>query len=329
MHSYYVSWWNVENLFDEEDALALGRRSEKIQRTIKNDVAGWTPELRDQKISQLASVIAEMNNGVGPDLLGICEVENRFVIDRLVGAINHKLASPRNYQVIHADTADARGIDVAFVYDSALLEVPVEDSVFYHVVIRRTATRDIVQVTFKTKTDPARTFVVFGNHWPSRSGGQYESAGYRAVAGETLAYWHQRVLDVVGPDTPVLVAGDFNDEPFDPSIVTHALSTRQRATVTGSRETPRLWNLMWPIVGIPEGSFYYDNEPNMLDQFLVNKNMASEDAPLRAEPASVHIIKPSGNADPCRPIRFGIGQHANKDGFSDHFPIAMTLTLAD
>jgi Endonuclease/Exonuclease/phosphatase family len=331
MHSYYVAWWNVENLFDEENAFQLGRRSEKVHRMIKNDVVGWTPELRDRKISQLASVIAEMNTGVGPDLLGVCEVENRFVIDLLVEAINKKLVSPRKYEVIHADTSDARGIDVAFVYDSTLLEVPEprQNSVFNHVVIRRTATRDIVQVTFKTKTDPAHTLVVFGNHWPSRSGGQYESAGYRAVAGETLAYWHQRVLEVVGPDTPVLVAGDFNDEPFDQSMVTHALSTRQRSTVTASREKPRLWNLMWPIEGIPEGSFYYDNEPNMLDQFLVNKNMAVENAPLGADPTLVHIFKPNGNAHPDRPIPFGRGKKLNEDGFSDHFPITMTLTLGE
>jgi thymidylate synthase len=64
MRSYYVAWWNVENLFDEEDAVALGRRTDKVFRTIKNDIAGWTPELRDRKIDQLASIIAQMNNGM-------------------------------------------------------------------------------------------------------------------------------------------------------------------------------------------------------------------------------------------------------------------------
>jgi hypothetical protein len=68
---------------------------------------------------------------------------------------------------------------------------------------------------------------VFGNHWPSRSGGQFESEGYRAIAGETLSYFHQRVLEVHGPQAPVLAMGDFNDEPFDPSLVRHAISTRQ------------------------------------------------------------------------------------------------------
>ena len=60
------------------------------------------------------------------------------------------------------------------------------------------------------------------------SDGQFESSGYRQIAGETLSFFHQRVLEVHGPDTPVLAMGDFNDEPFDISLVTHALSTRQR-----------------------------------------------------------------------------------------------------
>jgi Endonuclease/Exonuclease/phosphatase family len=73
---------------------------------IKNDIAGWTPQLRDRKIEQLASVIATMNTGLGPDLLGVCEVENRFVVDRHVDAVNATLPTPRSYAVVHADTGD-------------------------------------------------------------------------------------------------------------------------------------------------------------------------------------------------------------------------------
>jgi predicted extracellular nuclease len=65
-----------------------------------------------------------MNTGQGPDLLGVCEVENRFVIDRLVERVNAKLAAPRSYAVVHADTDDLRGIDVAFIYDDTLFRVP-------------------------------------------------------------------------------------------------------------------------------------------------------------------------------------------------------------
>ena len=124
MREYHVAWWNLENLFDEENAVALGRRTDKVFRAIEGDIAGWTPQVRDRKIDQLATVIAAMNTGQGPDLLGVCEVENRFVVERLVEAVNAVLPSPRSYAVVHADTDDARGIDVAFIYDDTLLEVP-------------------------------------------------------------------------------------------------------------------------------------------------------------------------------------------------------------
>jgi hypothetical protein len=55
------------------------------------------------------------------------------------------------------------------------------------------------------------------------------------------------------------------------------------------RENPLLWNLMWPIVGLSDGSFYFDNQLNMLNQFLINKNMATGDAPLKADPTTMQI----------------------------------------
>jgi len=324
--TYYLAWWNVENLFDEEHA-PPSRRSEKVLRTIKNDIAGWTPELRDRKIAQLASVIVQMNDGNAPDLLGVCEVENRFVLDALVDAVKGLLPT-RSYDVVHADTSDARGIDVAFLYDPELFEAP-PGEVFHHVVMRRNATREIVQVNFRTTL--GRTWSVFGNHWPSRSGGTFESAGYRHIAGETLSYFHQRALAVHGPETPVLAMGDFNDEPFDTSLVTHALSTRQRRKVVEALTVPRLWNLMWPTLGATQnGTFYFDNQPNLLDHFLVNKNLASQQDPLQVHDGTVGILQfeetiSTGRYPRPRPFG-GMGKPVDPDGFSDHFPIAVQVT---
>jgi hypothetical protein len=114
-----------------------------------------------------------------------------------------------------------------------------------------------------------------------------------------------------GPQTPVLAMGDFNDEPFDTSLVRHALTTRQRAKVTSAREEPLFWNVMWPIVGAPDGSFYFDNQPNMLDQLLVNKNMAIGDAPIRVDPTTAQILRPPAMVNPDvypKPIRRRNGQ---------------------
>lgn len=327
---YYVAWWNLENLFDEENA-PLSRRPDKVKRAIGNDIVGWTPALRDRKIDQLASVIAQMNGGAGPDLLGVCEVENRFVLELLVAELEQRLAG-RSYGIAHADTDDARGIDVAFLYDTSAFEVPPNET-FFHVIMRRNATRELVQVNFRTKPG-GRTWSVFGNHWPSRSGGQFESAGYRHIAGETLAYFHQRALEVHGPLTPVLAMGDFNDEPFDVSLVTHALSTRQVNRVLNA-EIPLLWNLVWPLMGgrtgQPDGTFYFQNQPNMLDQFLVNQAM-TEQSPIHVDEASVEILRFPGmtdDGDYPRPVPFGgMGQRVNENGFSDHFPIGVRVTEA-
>lgn len=324
--TYYVAWWNVENLFDEENS---PRRSEKLQRVIGRDLVGWTAARRDRKIAQLASVIAQMNSGAGPHLLGVCEVENRFVLDLLVTALGGLLPN-RNYQIVHADTKDERGIDVAFLYDHEVLTAPAKE-VFFHVVMRRKATRELVQVNFKT--DKNRTWSVFGNHWPSRSGGQFESAGYRAIAGETLSYFHQRVLEVHGSATPAFAMGDFNDEPFDASLTVHALSTRQRQRVMEA-DDPRLWNLSWSVIGDPpDGTFYFNDEPNLLDQFLVNKNMTREDSLLTADVKTLEILRFPGTFSTGkyqRPKPFGgMGKPVDENGYSDHFPIGMQITESD
>ncbi|MDD7969308.1 endonuclease/exonuclease/phosphatase family protein [Actinomycetospora lemnae] len=322
--SYYVAWWNLENLFDEENA-PPERRPDKVKRAIGEDIRGWTPAVRDRKVAQLASVIAQMNHAQGPDLLGVCEVENRFVLDLLVDAV-HQLLPDRSYAVVHADTQDARGIDVAFLHETTLL-TPGE--VFFHVVMRRNATRDIVQVDFTTAA--GTKLVAFGNHWPSRSGGQYESAGYRHIAGETLAYFHQRALEVLGPDTPAIAMGDFNDEPFDTSLSIHALATRQHQKVVDA-DNPYFWNLMWPLAGAPDGSFYYQGVPNQLDQFLVNKNMIGTAARISVQPGSVEILRyPDTFEGKYRKPRMfgGMGKKVDQHGYSDHFPIGLTLTEAD
>jgi Endonuclease/Exonuclease/phosphatase family len=80
------------------------------------------------------------------------------VVNRLVERVNASLPAPRSYEVVHADTGDARGIDVAFIYDDTLFQVslPLAESVFFHVVMRRNATREIVQVNFNTTTAAQR-----------------------------------------------------------------------------------------------------------------------------------------------------------------------------
>lgn len=319
---YHFAFWNLENLFDIEGS---PRREEKVARAIGSSIKGWTQALLDRKISQLSSIIRQMNGGHGPDMFGMAEVENEYVVNLLKDAL---APLGRNYKYIHHDTPDRRGIDVAFIYDDDLFEVPPGESVFSHTVMRRTATRDILQVNFRTRRKNT-FFVVMGNHWPSRSGGEEHSAGYRAIAGETLAYFHQRVLDIYGATTPVLALGDFNDEPFNVSLVDYALAVREHKNVTYARN-PVFLNLMWPLMGNAIGSLYFDNAPNLLDQILANRNLIKTDAALKAIPESAKVInfpEMIAKGRYPKPIPFGgMGKKVNQNGYSDHFLVEATLT---
>jgi hypothetical protein len=206
--------------------------------------------------------------------------------------------------------------------------LPLEDNVFSHFVLRRTATRDILQVTFQTVAHQ-RQLIVLGNHWPSRSGGQAESEAYRAMAGETLAYFHQRVLEVKGDTTPVLAMGDFNDEPFNTSLVNYALSQRVPSIVLKG-QNPYFLNLMWALTGKGLGTLYFDR-PNMLDQFLINRNWIKSTSRFKVNPDTANIVKLAPMVDKKgQPIPFGgMGKPVNQNGFGDHFPFELVITEAD
>ena len=314
---YYVAFWNLENLFDIEGS---PHRSEKVQRVIRESVKNWTQDKLDRKVSQLASIILQMNDNRGPDILGVCEVENEYVMTLLIQALD---GLGRNYAIVHHDTEDQRGIDVGIIYDADLFSVEAQ---FNHFVMRRTATRDILQVNFFTPQ--GRRIVVIINHWPSRLGSESQSQVYRAIAGETLAYFHERIVEVVGSDTPVLAMGDFNDEPFDRSLEDYALSTRSQTKVVKAKN-PLFLNLMWPLMGEGLATYYYDNMPCFLDQFLANKNLVRQNASIRVLQDSVEVLRfPEmvGTGIYPIPISFGgMGKDLNLNGFSDHFPIAVTV----
>ncbi|HEY7772920.1 MAG TPA: endonuclease, partial [Marinagarivorans sp.] len=159
--TYTLAWWNLENLFDVEHSTA---RPEWLQRALANELAGWSDAVLAQKIRQLAKVICAMNNRQGPDILGVCEVESKGVINKLINQLD---LPGRHYGVVHADTQDKRGIDTALIYDKHRFSVD-KHAVFNHVVLKRNATRDILQATFKT--NKGNEFVVIANHWPSRRG---------------------------------------------------------------------------------------------------------------------------------------------------------------
>lgn len=346
MPDYLVAFWNVENLFGPENH---PHRIPWVAEDLGSDLVGWTPALYQKKLDQLAKIIRQMNDGTGPDILGVCEVEDHYVLADLVTTLTPLLPG-RSYGVVHA-TANLsfRGIDTAFVFDQSLFTVD-PTLVFNHFVMRRTGTRDILQATFKSVAS-GKKLVVMANHWPSRYGGAgaQASAGFRATAGETLSYWHKRIREEApaGTRTPVLALGDMNDDPWDLSLTINAYATRERGDVERAT-SERFYNFTWEYLLTPvtdkdgngrvlEGTLYYDNNGNLFDQILADRPLLdSGQSDFKVIDGSAGIIAFQEMVSHLKgegPIRFGLPKgdadsNVNVDGFSDHFPVGILVREA-
>jgi predicted extracellular nuclease len=338
--TYHISFWNLENLFAPED---FPQREPWLVSAVRSALKGWGEDLFQRKITQLASIIAQLSNNAGPDILGVCEVENRFVLDVLTTAVNGMLPG-RNYGVVHADnTLDQRGIDTAFIFDQNVFSVD-PATVFSHFVMRRTGTRDITQATFRANS--GHELVAMCNHWPARSGSAIETAGFRATAGETLSYWHERIREELGDDTAIIALGDFNDDPFDNSIRYNANAWSERGDVERSRSA-RFYNLAWNYhsqqvtdhrgnARVIDGTLYYRNNGSVFDQILVNRSLLTGEGGLAIEESSAGIDAFPPMVDHrvnYGPIRFGLpkgnpSSNVNQDGFSDHFPVSVIVAAS-
>jgi len=312
----FIAFWNVENLFDAESA----DRPEKLRRMIGKDLTGWNDALLDSKLGQLSKIIRSMNSGAGPDILGVCEAENRNVLIKLTKKIFSE--GGRKYQVAHADASDNRGVDVAFLYDPNIAGTS-PDKMFQHWIIKRYATRELFQVNFAID---GRTIVVVGNHWPARSAGQYESEPYRMTAGETLSYYIERIQQELGDDVAIIVLGDFNDEPFSRSITEYALSLNDRRRMTEGKN-PYLLNLMWPILASGAGSYVYEGQWYMLDQIMVSRGVVNGNCGWQLQgDAQIEAVTLMSYPKKIGPRRFGIkSSERDTAGFSDHYPVSVTL----
>ncbi|HEY3010803.1 MAG TPA: endonuclease/exonuclease/phosphatase family protein [Micromonosporaceae bacterium] len=351
MGTIRVAWWNLQNLFDTDD--------DPISTDLEFTVAkGWTPEAYAAKKANLAAVLGTLTADGPPELLGVAEVEGDDVFAELlddVGEPNLRVARDPE------GTSDLRGIDVSVAYDQRKLTVVAQRT---HVVNLRYPTRDIFEVVFSVN-DTGDRLVVLASHWPSRRLGRYESEPSRIAVAENVAYLvrnHVRFdaatylqlrdagdIDAVRRrwETPILLMGDFNDEPLDRSVVNNLQASSERDRVAGPTNdidgfatepaaytgaNTFLYNPMWSFLpGEQSGTFFLDsttteafaNRYQVLDQFVVSRGLLTEPG-LRLDPASVRIIDDARVATPAkRPRGF---DRATKHGTSDHLPITATLS---
>ncbi len=327
MKKHTIFWWNLENLFDVETS---PDRPDWLQKRLKNELKGWSQQVLQKKINNLVSVMQRINDGKGPDILGVCEVENENVMQRLMQTL--KAAVNRNYVVRHHDTADARGIDIAFIYDAAMYQD--DGQLFSHHVMKRNATRELLQINLTTRDH--HELIVIGNHWPSRSGGQYESEPFRIMVAETLGYWIDRIVEIKGKNIAVVLMGDFNDEPFNRSIKDYLKASHAKPVVLNSISN-RVHNLMYDFYGGKQGTYVYGNAIHVLDQFIVSRGIASLSAlyPFKVDGVDIVAFPEMEKGRYHAPVKFGRPSKKgtrdgyNEQGFSDHFPIVLTLKEAE
>jgi len=350
-----IFWWNVENMYDyHDDSLTMD------DDFTPGGLMHWTYAKFRMKLNHIAKVILasgeqkisggndntmsgsgfEMKNIDGrwkpPGIIGLCEVENRYVLNKLV--FDSPLASVK-YRIIHRDSPDPRGIDVAFLYREQVFKpvytewIPVR---FPFDSINRT--RDILYV--KGILAGVDTVHFFLNHWPSRRGGEVESAPKRKVVAEILRakvdsiFQHGQFANggwqLANDSVPyIFIMGDFNDEPEDASIV-RILGARP---VVDTSHMDGLINLMYPKWGMA-GSHKYQGHWSFLDQVIVSGSFLRRSGNFTIDPQSVVIFSPDFLVEPdgrylgMKPRRTLAGPRY-LGGFSDHLPVITDIKVRE
>jgi predicted extracellular nuclease len=307
-----VAFYNVENLFDTlDDPLTMDEDftpSGKLQ---------WNSQKYAEKLMRISEVI-DMMPGELPVFVGLCEIENRSVLEDLVRQpILNATPQNANYEIIHANSPDERGIDAAALYDaSRLKDVRFE---YYTISLpdpKDPNTRDILHVTGKMGNDVLHFFV---NHWPSRSGGQAESEPNRIAVARLLKTKVDMVM-AENANAKIVIMGDLNDHPNDKSVY-EELGAKEIPTVT-------LFNHMYAIHNSGKGSYFYKGEWGALDQMITSQGLMQSSG-WHVDMESAGVLRDDkilfyDKEGIARPSRSYAGD-SYKGGYSDHLPVFLKL----
>lgn len=288
----------------------------------------WNYEKYTAKLQQLAKVINQIGReetGTAPVIVGLSEVETKKVVEDLA---NQPILQPYNYGVIHFNSFDARGIDLALMYQKNRFEVTVAKP--YPIFIynqssgRRIYTRDILRVSGYLDGEEI-TFLV--NHWPSRSGGEKISRPNRVESARVM----KSIIDEIkseNPNAKIIAMGDFNDDPVDVSI-------KKTLNTVGDKNKVKKDDIYNPMEIIykrrGDGTLAYRDAWNLFDQFIVTGTLVEKDKNYDSYKIfKTEIYNPSYLRTPEGqykgfPYRMYGGNTFYPNGYSDHFPIYTIL----
>lgn len=335
MHT--VAFYNFENLFDT------------IKDPVNYDeeytpVKGWTSKNYKKKLQNLSKVISELGTSDmqknAPVLIGACEVENRGVLEDL---IKQPKIADLGYNIIHFDSPDKRGIDVALLYQGKYFtptsytniplyiykdmlddkkgkkeeEVETDDIAQTEGVSKRVYTRDQLLVTGLLDGEEINVIV---NHWPSRSGGEKRSSPYREAAGRL----NRKIIDSlykINPNAKIITMGDLNDDPVNKSVKKEIGAVAKREDI----KPLGMYNPMEKMYKAGEGTLGYRDAWNLFDQIMLSEPLVRKDYSTWTYYKAGRFIKPYliQNEGPWKgyPKRNSNGV----PGYSDHFPVYVYL----
>ena len=308
-----VGFYNLENLFD-----TINQPDVNDEEFTPDGSNLYTPLVYRDKLGKLEQVLSDIGTDFTPDglsVFGVAEIENESVLKDLA---NQPKLKPRRYQIVHYNSPDERGIDVALMYNPKYLKVIYSHSL--NVPLKNSNgtprhTRDVLYVYGMYNGEPMHFFV---NHWPSRRGGEEASAPARASAASVS----KRVIDSlmkIDPQTKVFVMGDLNDDPTSPSV----------AKVLGAKgeiksvKDGELYNPWVDFINRGIGTLAYNDSWNLFDQIILSSGfLKKEQKGFFFHAAHIFnkqfMVTKTGRYKGY-PMRTFDGNIYN-GGYSDHFP---------
>ena len=319
---YKVMFYNLENFFD-----TINDPEVHDDEFTPEGPKKWNSAKYYKKLGNIERVLfdvaaADKNY---PAVIGVSEVETRSVLEDIVAT--PKLA-PGNYRIVHYDSPDARGVDVAFYYRPDVFKLEGSHPIpFTMESLPNFRTRDIVTMWGTIEGEP---FYFMVAHWPSRLGGKEASDPKRERAAEIMRHAADSVL-AINPATKVVMMGDFNDDATDKSI-TETLGARAdiRKLAPGDYYNPYI-NIL--KAGI--GTLAYRDQWNLFDNIVVSENLATgSTGALKLQHSgkskfygsifrAPYLFQKEGQYKGY-PLRTFVGNNF-QNGFSDHFPVFIQI----
>ena len=267
--SYVIGFYNLENLFD-----TYHDEGKNDYQYLPDGSNAWTEVKYAKKLHNMAHVIAEMakDNGRFHTVLGVSEVENRHVLEDLVVEPEIRDA---NFQIIHYDGPDRRGVDCALLYRPEQMQVVSSESIpfdFNSENIKFEMDKE-AQDNFRTRDILIVHGIIDGEHFafyvchlPSRIGGKGQDL--RARGGE-IAYEHARKMEEQFPGIKIVVMGDMNDNPTDDSMAVY-LHGKEKIDEVGPED---FFSPFLSMLKAGYGTLAYQGEWNIYDCILTNYNL--------------------------------------------------------